>query len=41
MARVSPGEEVPPPRWPIYAGIIVAIGSVVTAAYAIVETFWG
>lgn len=27
--------------WQIWVGVLVALGSLVTAGYAVVETFWG
>ena len=28
-------------KWQIWAGVVVAVGSLATAGYAFVETFWG
>jgi hypothetical protein len=28
-------------RWEVLVGFFVALGSLVTAAYAFIETFWG
>jgi hypothetical protein len=29
------------PKWPLYVGIFVALGSAATVAYAFVESWWG
>gem|GEM_PF-2687401 len=29
------------PRWPLFVGIFVAVGSVITVAWAFVESWWG
>jgi hypothetical protein len=29
------------PKWPIYVGIFVALGSVATVALAFIESWWG
>jgi hypothetical protein len=29
------------PKWPIYVGIFVALGSIATVALAFVESWWG
>jgi hypothetical protein len=34
-------ENHPKPKWPLYVGIFVALGSVVTVAYAFIESWWG
>jgi hypothetical protein len=31
----------PSGRWQVFVGAFVALGSVATVAYAVVETFWG
>lgn len=31
----------PERRWQMAVGLFVAVGCVATAAYAVVETFWG
>jgi hypothetical protein len=38
---VKPDKAEPPPRWPLYVGIFVAIGMVATIALAFIESWWG
>jgi hypothetical protein len=34
-------EEASSRRWQMIAGVMVLLGSLATAGYAVVETFWG
>jgi hypothetical protein len=37
----DPDTTKPNPKWPIWAGIFVALGSLATVAYAFIESWWG
>jgi hypothetical protein len=44
MADASPSRSEEPPSarvWQIWAAVLVALGCLATAGYAMVETFWG
>ena len=44
QTRAEPARRsrpAPEPRWPLWAGVIVALGCLATIAYAVIETFWG
>jgi len=33
--------RTPGPKWPLWVGIFVALGSVATVAWAFIESWWG
>ena len=37
----DPDRTRPNPRWPLWVGVFVALGSVATLAFAFVESWWG
>jgi hypothetical protein len=36
-----PDPHQPRPKWPLWFGLFVAVGSVATVAYAFIESWWG